>query len=524
MFKKLLIANRGEIACRVIRTARRMGIPTVAVYSDADAGSLHVRQADQSYRLGPPSAAQSYLNVQRILEAAQRTGADAIHPGYGFLSQNPAFATACQEAGVTFVGPRPSVMQAMGDKVLARRLAKEAGLPLVPGVDHEVSDAEAPDIADVLGFPVMVKAAEGGGGIGVRIVQRPRSLERILQRARILAQGAFGSARVYLERYIEDASHVEVQVLADEHGNAVHLFERDCSVQRRHQKVVEETPCAKIDPTLRQALYDAALALVRHIGYTNAGTVEFLVDRQRRFYFLEMNTRLQVEHGITEMVTGLDLVELQLRIAAGEPLPFRQSDLRSNGHAIEVRLYPEEPETFLPVLGTLKSVHVPSGDGIRVDSALFPGYEVTPYYEPMLAKVMAWGETRDIAIERLENALRSFHLEGLTVNIPVLRSVLGDPTFRLATYDCDTLTKLTGRRRTQHNLRMAAPSPASPGHDGDDSESDEQDGPEVTAAVALALALSGVKAAASSATDRAEWRRGGRRQQLTANVRGQAPW
>ncbi|MSQ11460.1 MAG: ATP-grasp domain-containing protein [Dehalococcoidia bacterium] len=519
MFKKLLIANRGEIACRVIRTARAMGIRTVAVYSDADAKALHVQQADEAHRLGPSSAAQSYLSIDRILGVARRAGADAIHPGYGFLSQNSAFAKACAEAGVTFVGPKPEVMQAMGDKVLARRLAQEAKLPLVPGVEREVSDEEAMDIAEVLGFPVMVKAAEGGGGIGIRVVRRPNSLQRVLARSRTLAEGAFGSRRMYLERFVEDASHVEVQVLADEHGNAVHLFERDCSVQRRNQKIVEETPCPKLDDGLRQALYDAALSLVRHIKYTNAGTVEFLVDRQHRFYFLEMNTRLQVEHGITEMVTGLDLVGLQLRVAAGERLPFRQEDIQRKGHAIEGRLYPEEPETFLPSLGTLRSFEAPQGEGVRLDSALFVGYEVTPFYEPMLGKLMAWGKDRQEAIERLENALREMRLSGLTVNVPVLRAVLGDPTFRVGSYDCNLLTRLTGKRR--HHRSLAQLPPGAGSAEGDEHEDEDEAQRELAAAVGLALALSGRNPVAAKTP---QWRQVGRLEQMRTRLGGRAPW
>jgi acetyl-CoA carboxylase biotin carboxylase subunit len=523
MLKKLLIANRGEIACRVIRSAKALGIRTVAVHSDADANALHVRQADEAVRLGPSPASESYLNARRIIAAARRVGADAIHPGYGFLSQNPSFATACEEAGITFVGPRPAVMRAMGDKVLARRLAKEAGLPLVPGIDHEVTDTEAPDIAEMLGYPIMVKAAEGGGGIGVRVVRRARSLERVLQRSRTLAQGAFGSARMYLERFVDEASHVEVQVLADERRNAVHLFERDCSVQRRHQKVVEEAPCAKIDDSLREALYNAALSLVRHIGYTNAGTVEFLVDRQRRFYFLEMNTRLQVEHGITEMITGLDLVALQLRIAAGEALPFKQEDVKRTGHAIECRIYPEEPETFQPLLGTLNDVEEPRGEGVRVDSALYPGYQVTPYYETMMAKLITWGADRDQAVERMEHALRSFRLEGLTTNIPLLRTVLGDPTFRLATYDCTMLARLTGPRAGGRSVWSrhggAEPAPVERGEDEGDNINEEFQ--ELAAAAALALALSGVRPRARTA---APWRAAGRHIQMVNRIGARAPW
>lgn len=442
MFKKLLIANRGEIACRVIRTARAMGIRTVAVYSDADAKALHVQQADEAHRLGPSSAAQSYLSIDRILGVARRAGADAIHPGYGFLSQNSAFAKACAEAGVTFVGPKPEVMQAMGDKVLARRLAQEAKLPLVPGVEREVSDEEAMDIAEVLGFPVMVKAAEGGGGIGIRVVRRPNSLQRVLARSRTLAEGAFGSRRMYLERFVEDASHVEVQVLADEHGNAVHLFERDCSVQRRNQKIVEETPCPKLDDGLRQALYDAALSLVRHIKYTNAGTVEFLVDRQHRFYFLEMNTRLQVEHPVTELTTGTDLVKDQILVAAGEELPYEESELLTRGWAIECRIVAEDPfNGFMPSVGRIVLAREPAGPGIRVESALYDGIEVTPYYDSLLAKVTAWGRNREGARTRMKRALAEFRVVGVATNIPYLEEILDLPDFIAGNLDTGFLDR-----------------------------------------------------------------------------------
>ncbi|MBI2935448.1 MAG: acetyl-CoA carboxylase biotin carboxylase subunit [Chloroflexi bacterium] len=456
MFSRVLIANRGEIASRIIRTCKRMGIAVVAVYSEADQDAPYVQQADEAHYLGRALAKESYLNIPAIVRLAQRFGAEAIHPGYGFLSENPRFARACQEAGIVFIGPSPEVMERMGDKVLARILAREAGLPLIPGTDTPVEDEDALRIAEKIGYPLMVKAAEGGGGIGVRVVDSPDRLLAVMGRARHLARSAFGSPRLYLEKYITEASHVEVQVLADSHGATLHLLERDCSVQRRHQKVLEETPCIKIDETTRQRLTDAALRLVHHVGYTNAGTVEFLVDRHQQFYFLEMNTRLQVEHPITEMVTGLDLVELQLRVAAGEPLPLRQEDVRSNGHAIEARIYAEEPGTLTPVPGVIERVQEPQGQHIRLDGTLFPGYRVTTYYDPLLAKLTAWGKTREEAVQRLWEALTSFVIEGVPTNIPVITQVLHHPSFLSATYTGSFLERLLAQLSEQANDRVLA--------------------------------------------------------------------
>ena len=442
-FPKILIANRGEIACRVIRTCLDMGISTVAVYSEADASALHVQQADEAVLLGPSPPAESYLNIAAVIRAAQETGAQAVHPGYGFLSENPSFAAACQEAGIVFIGPSPEVMELMGDKAQARRLAAEAGLPLLPGTEADLTDQDALDWSRETGFPIMVKAAHGGGGIGIRMVSTPEGLPEALARARSLAQSAFGSSRVYLEKYLSEPSHVEVQVLADLHGNAVHLFERDCSVQRRNQKVVEETPSVKLKKRRRQAMHQAALALVSHIGFTNAGTVEFLLDQEGRFYFLEINMRIQVEHPVTEMVTGLDLLEHQIRIAAGEPLSFSQKDVRCKGHAIEARVYPEAPGSLMPTTGRIEAVREPEGPNIRVDSAIIPGYEVTSYYDPLMAKVIAWGKSRKRAIATLNEALQEFRIDGVTHNIPLIQRVLADEEFLEGTYNTLLLTRLS---------------------------------------------------------------------------------
>ncbi|MFH1141122.1 MAG: biotin carboxylase N-terminal domain-containing protein [Chloroflexota bacterium] len=439
-FEKVLIANRGEIACRVIRTCRRLGIGTVAVYSEADAHALHVQQADESVLIGPPPASESYLKAETIIQAAKDTGAQAVHPGYGFLSQNSTFVLACQEAGIAFIGPSAEAMVRMGDKVLARGLAAEAGLPLIPGTGADITDREALDAGLEMGFPVMVKAA-GGGGIGIRLVATPEELPEALERARSVGQSAFGDSRVYLEKYLESPSHVEVQVLADHHGNAVHLFGRDCSIQRRNQKLIGETPCAKIGKRQRQKMYDAALALVEHIGYTNAGAVEFLLDQEGKFYFMEMNTRLQVEHPVTEMVTGLDIVEHQIRIAAGEPLSFSQKDVVSRGHAIEMRLYPEDPLTLMPTYGKVESLELPEGPEIRIDTALFPGYEISPFYEAMMGKVIAWGKSRKRAIATLTSTLNAINIQGVTTNIPLILAVLDSEDFKKAKHSTQFLAR-----------------------------------------------------------------------------------
>ena len=457
MFSSVLIANRGEIACRVIRTCQKLGIEAIAVYSDADEKSLHVQMADRAVHIGDAPAADSYLNISSIIKAARKVKAEAIHPGYGFLSENPSFVDAVEKAGMVFIGPSADLIAKMGDKVMARSIAKEAGVPVIPGTQETVEDADAEIVAREIGFPLMIKAADGGGGMGIRIVREPSQLAEAIERARAQAQGAFGSSRVYIERRVENASHVEVQIFGDTHGNAIHLFERDCSVQRRNQKVIEETPCAKLTPEVKAALLESAVRLVSKIGYTNAGTIEYLLDGDgRNFYFLEMNTRLQVEHPITEMTTGLDLVELQLRVAAGEPLGIEQADITQSGAAIEARIYPEDPVMMLPTVGTVARLSEPSGDGVRVDSALYDGYEVSPYYEPMMAKLIVHGRDRKTAIAKMLDALNDYAIEGLVVNIPVVQRVLQHRNFRGATFDNGFLERLLEEPPSQNKEMVAA--------------------------------------------------------------------
>ena len=442
MFNKVLIANRGEIACRIIRTCKRLGIKTVAIYSDADEQALHVQMADEAFRIGAAPAKDSYLRISRIVKAAKRAKADAIHPGYGFLSENPRFVEAVEKAKLTFIGPTSQVIAQMGDKVLARRLARQARVPVVPGSEGEIEDADAIRMANQIGYPLMVKAIDGGGGMGIRLVHHQNELMSAITRARNQAQSAFGSSRIYLERHIPNASHVEVQVLGDHSGNVVHLFERDCSVQRRHQKVLEETPCVKLSPQQRRTIIQAAVRLAKHIGYTNAGTVEFLVDRNGAFYFLEVNTRLQVEHPITEMVTGMDMVELQLRIAAGEELPISQKEIKRHGHALEARIYPEDPNTFLPVSGKVTNVSWPQDDYVRVDSAVTIGYEIKGDYEPLMAKLIVWGTDRPQAIEAMRKALHESRIDGVTTNIPALSRTLSHAGFLDSTFHTGFLEDL----------------------------------------------------------------------------------
>ncbi|MDP9429973.1 MAG: ATP-grasp domain-containing protein, partial [Actinomycetota bacterium] len=431
MFDTVLVANRGEIAVRVLRTLRAMGICSVAVYSEADAGARHVREADVAVPIGPATAAQSYLSVDRVLAAATRTGAQAIHPGYGFLSENVQFARACEEAGVVFIGPPVAAIEAMGDKIRAKQTVGAAGVPVVPGrTEPGMSDDEVADAAVEVGFPVLLKPSAGGGGKGMRVVRSPAELADAIAAARREARGSFGDDTLLVERYVGAARHVEVQVLGDAHGTVVHLGERECSLQRRHQKVIEEAPSPLLDDAQRAAMGAAAVEAARAVGYTGAGTVEFIVDAERPddFFFLEMNTRLQVEHPVTEMVTGLDLVELQVRVAAGEQLPLTQDDVRLTGHAIEARLYAEDPARgFLPQTGTVRGLREPSGPGVRVDSSLAVGSVVGTDYDPMLAKVVAHGPDRETARARLLGALGHTAVLGVPTNTAFLRALLTDP-------------------------------------------------------------------------------------------------
>ena len=525
MFSKILIANRGEIACRVIRTCQLLGVKTVAVYSDVDANSLHVQQADEAILLGEAAPQHSYLNSTKIIEAAVSTGAEAIHPGYGFLSENPRFARQCEEAGICFIGPRPEVMEQMGDKVIARRLARRAGLPLLPGTDEAVPNEEAAQAAWNLGFPLMVKAAEGGGGIGIQVVMVPEELAPLIERAQQVASGAFGSGRLYFERYLKDASHIEVQLIGDNHGNLVHLFERDCSAQRRNQKLIEETPASsKLPPQVRRRLASLAVLLGQRIGYNNAGTVEFLVSRDGSIYFLEMNTRLQVEHGVTEMTTGLDLVELQLRVACGEHLPITQDDITQNGHSIEARIYPEDPETFLPDAGEITELHLPTVKDARIDTALCDGYTVGLDYEPLLAKVMAWGEDRERAIRTLQRALLELRLEGVKNNVELLRSILSSKEFTDATHHTGSVPHWVEELRQRH-LAHQAGIPVHPHHAvarADSMDGNGRSEKEIAAAIGVALAMS--MESPPVVEKPSAWRIQRRRQQLFSGSAGGRGW
>jgi len=421
MFKKVLIANRGEIARRIIRTCKRLNIQTVAVYSEADAGSLHVKDADEAYCVGKPPVVQSYLNIDRILEIAQESSADAVHPGYGLLSENADFAKRCTEAGLTFIGPSADVIASMGSKLEARKTMKAAGVPIVEGVETPVANVEeAIAIAARLGYPVMLKASAGGGGIGMQLVENSEELAKAFEGNQKRAQSFFGDGTMYMERFIANPHHVEVQIIADHHGNVVPLFERECSIQRRNQKVVEEAPSPFISAETRERMLEASIKAAKHIGYVNAGTIEYLVDANQQFYFLEMNTRLQVEHPVTEEITKLDLVEEQLKIAAKQPLTFTRESIRKEGHAIEVRIYAENPSTFFPSPGIITALELPQGEGIRHECGVEADSTVTPFYDPMISKLIVWGNTRAIACERLIQALQTYKVEGIQTNIPML--------------------------------------------------------------------------------------------------------
>jgi acetyl-CoA carboxylase biotin carboxylase subunit len=494
VLRKVLVANRGEIAVRILRTLREMGVTGAAVYSDVDRTALHVLEADEAYPLPGVSAADTYLNQRVLLEIIQTHGVEGVHPGYGFLSENPGFAAALEAAGVTLVGPPAAAMEAMGDKIEAKRRMRAAGVPVVPGWEGEADDnAALLRAAEDLGYPVLVKAAAGGGGRGMRRVEAPGKLSEAAEAAGREAQQAFGDPRIFLEKYLERPRHVEVQVFGDNHGRVVHLFERECSIQRRHQKIIEEAPSPALTPKLRAAMGRAAVEAARTIDYRNAGTVEFMLDANGAFYFLEMNTRLQVEHPVTELITGRDLVRDQVRVAAGEPLGYRQEDLRMSGHALECRIYAEDPaHGFLPSTGRLQVYREPQGPGVRVDSGFREGDEVTPHYDPLLAKLVVWAETRPAAIARMERALGQYAILGVETNIAFLLEVIRHPSFQAGALHTGFLD--------EHNIAPA------PGRDGVIAE-----------ALAAAAAVLTRPAAAGSA-------RGGSREATPSPWRSGGAW
>lgn len=442
-FKKILIANRGEIAIRITRACRELGISSVAVFSDADRDSLHVFLADEAYHIGPSPSKESYLNFRKILEVAIKAGVDAIHPGYGFLSENSTFVRACTEAGITFIGPTADNMDAMGDKLSAKNLMKKAGVPLVPGSDGAVETVEeAIAITKKIGLPVIIKASAGGGGKGMRVVRAESEIESAFRACRSEGQNYFANPAVYIEKFINDPKHIEIQVFGDTHGNVVHLFERECSVQRRHQKIIEESPSPSVPPDVREKLGATAVRAARSINYIGAGTIEFIFDNKtKEFFFMEMNTRLQVEHPITELVTGFDLVKEQIWVAKGKPLSFEQKNITQKGHAIEARICAEDPVTYKPHPGKIRACRHPQGPFLRIDSYAYPGYEVPIYYDPMIAKVITWGETRNEAIDRMQRALTEFVLTGIKTNIVLHKSILKHPKFLDGTYTTQFIEK-----------------------------------------------------------------------------------
>jgi acetyl-CoA carboxylase biotin carboxylase subunit len=442
MLKKVLIANRGEVALRVIRACQELEIPAVAVYSDADSEALHTRHADEAVNIGPPPAGKSYLNLEALLEAARETEAEAIHPGYGFLAENARFAAACRDADITFIGPSPEAIEKMGNKSAARQIALDAGVPVVPGSEGPASANEAIETAEDIGYPVMVKAAAGGGGRGIRVAEDEKELRQAVQVARREAESAFGDNSIYLEKLLVGPRHVEVQVMGDQKGNVVHLFERECSMQRRRQKVLEEAPSPGIGTELREEMTEAAVRLAREVEYANAGTVEFLVDDDD-FYFIEMNTRIQVEHPVTEMLTGVDLVKEQMRVASGEPLSMEQDDVPIFGHAMEFRINAEDPDQdFMPSPGEISFLDVPGGPGVRVDSAIYQGYKIPPFYDSMVGKLIVWALTREEAINRARRALREYRVEGIKTTIPLHMRLLEERALRSGEYHTGYLEDL----------------------------------------------------------------------------------
>jgi len=447
MFKKILIANRGEIAVRILRACRELGIRSVAVFSEVDRKSLHVRLADEAYPIGPAPSRESYLRIDKLMDVARRAGCDAVHPGYGFLAENAALPRACADAGLTFIGPPPEAMEALGSKTAGRQLARRSDVPIVPGTNDPIEKPEdAKPLALDMGYPVLLKAVAGGGGKGMRIVYSDAEFDSAFRDASSEAMNAFGNARLYLEKYLERPRHVEIQIFADSHGRVVSLGERECSVQRRHQKVIEEAPSPIVTPDLRKKMGDAAVRLARAGGYVNAGTVEFLIDAHLNFYFLEVNTRLQVEHPVTEQVTGLDLVKLQIAIAAGHRLPFAWESITPRGHAMEVRLYAEDPDNnFFPSPGKILSCHVPSGPGIRLDDSVYEGWTVPNDYDPLLSKLIAWGNSREETIARLRRALEEYVVTGIKTNTGLFRRILAEPDFLRGEIHTKWLDELLGR-------------------------------------------------------------------------------
>jgi acetyl-CoA carboxylase, biotin carboxylase subunit len=507
MFRKILIANRGEIAVRILRACRELGIRAVTVFSEVDRKSLHVRLADEAYAIGPAASRESYLRIDKLMDVARRSGCDAVHPGYGFLAENPALPRACTEAGLTFIGPSAEAMESLGSKTAGRQLARRTEVPTVPGANHPIENPEdAQTLAQNMGYPVLLKAVAGGGGKGMRVVARDAEFSPAWRDASSEALNAFGDARLYLEKYLERPRHVEIQILADAHGRVVSLGERECSVQRRHQKVIEEAPSPIVTPELRKKMGDAAVRLARAGGYVNAGTVEFLVDAHLNFYFLEVNTRLQVEHPVTEQVTGLDLVKLQIAIAAGHRLPFAWETITPRGHAMEVRLYAEDPDNnFFPSPGKILSRHAPSGPGIRLDEGVYEGWTVPMDYDPLLSKLIAWGNSREETIARLRRALEEYSITGIKTNAGLFRRILAEPEFLRAEIHTKWLDEL---------LRRAVPAPTF--HD-ESLKAGAADAAAIAAALWQANQSAPSRGATASAQDSSQssrWKLEGRRQQL----------
>ncbi|MEO0137006.1 MAG: acetyl-CoA carboxylase biotin carboxylase subunit [candidate division WOR-3 bacterium] len=459
MFKKILVANRGEIAVRVLRACREMGIKSVTVYSDADRTALHTRYADEVYYIGPSPSTESYLRIEKIIDVAKKSGAEAIHPGYGFLAENTEFAKACEDAGIIFIGPNSRAIELLGDKIASKVTMVKAGVPVIPGSEGAVKDeVEALQVIEKIGLPVLIKAAGGGGGKGMRVVRDKKDLATAIKQATGEAQSAFGNPTIFIEKFLEQPRHIEFQILADNYGNVVHLCERECSIQRRHQKLIEESPSAIMTPELREKMGEAAKKAVKASGYNNAGTVEFMVDKDRNFYFLEMNTRLQVEHPVTELVTGIDIVKEQFKIAAGEKLSLRQEDIKLNGAAIECRITAEDPENnFAPSTGKITELIEPGGIGVRLDSGIYKGFEVPIYYDPLIAKLLVWAPTRREAIERMKRALKEYTIRGIKTSIPFHLLVMENPQFIAGEYDTTFIDRILGKiEYKKENYEIAA--------------------------------------------------------------------